>query len=109
MESGQVDCQRECVGEETFFGNTTFDTNGRMVRRARYKYVLYAWGKYREQLFDMEADPGELVNLAVEARYRETLARHRSRLAEWIEETDDRCQANYARPDDLPPVPGKEF
>jgi arylsulfatase A-like enzyme len=36
---------------------------GRMVRTARHKYVGYA-GDATEQVFDVVADPGELVNLA---------------------------------------------
>ncbi|MFW6108678.1 MAG: hypothetical protein ACOC8D_02575, partial [bacterium] len=39
------------------------DNRGRMVRTARYKYVTYA-GDPVEQLFDMQADPGETRNLA---------------------------------------------
>ncbi len=34
-----------------------------MVRRDRWKYIFIANGG-REQLFDLEKDPGELVNLA---------------------------------------------
>ena len=65
-------------------------TRGRMVRTERYKYIVYSWGKHREQLFDLEADPGEMVNLAVEARHQGVLARHRELLAAWVEKTGDR-------------------
>nr|WP_255519063.1 sulfatase-like hydrolase/transferase [Kitasatospora sp. SID7827] len=54
---------------------------GRMVRAGRHKYVCYAWGDHREQLFDLAADPGELVNLAVDARHAEPLDRFRRLLA----------------------------
>ncbi|HSH09431.1 MAG TPA: sulfatase-like hydrolase/transferase, partial [Oceanipulchritudo sp.] len=37
---------------------------GRMVRTQQYKYVVYSEGENREQLFDLEQDPGEMVNLA---------------------------------------------
>ena len=83
--------------------------HGRMVRTPRYKYVMYSAGKHREQLFHMHDDPGEMVNLAVEARYRDVLGEHRRLLAEWIEETDDRFEAHYAHPHALAQVPGQEY
>ena len=63
---------------ETRFGAEIggLGTAGRMVRSARYKYCVYNWGKYREQLFDLKADPGEMLNLAVEAQYRDVLSVH---------------------------------
>ena len=57
---------------------------GWMIRTPKFKYVVYAQGKYREQLFDINADRGEQVNLAVEARYREVLNQHRKLLFEWV-------------------------
>ncbi len=49
----------------------------------RYKYILYQWGRNREALYDLEADPGEMVNLAVDRRYRAELDRMRRTLYEW--------------------------
>jgi arylsulfatase A-like enzyme len=65
-------------------------TRGRMVRTQRYKYAAYSWGRYREQLIDLNKDPGEMVNLAVEARHGGLLAEHRALLADWIKRTGDR-------------------
>jgi arylsulfatase A-like enzyme len=62
---------------------------GRMLRTARYKYAVYAWGAHREQLFDLLEDPGEMVNLAYDSRHRDVLDEHRRRLADWCERTDD--------------------
>jgi len=73
-------------------------TRGRMVRTGRYKYVTYQWGRYREQLFDLERDPGEMVNLAVDARHAETLNHHRELLAAWVEQTDDATYRNFLVP-----------
>lgn len=61
----------------------------RMVRTSRYKYAVYSWGRYREQLFDLERDPGEMVNLAVSARHLPVLQEHRDRLRRWCLETGD--------------------
>lgn len=57
-------------GHEHVFAETRWvvdgihDLSGRMVRDQRYKYTCYAWGRNREQLVDLAADPGEMVNLA---------------------------------------------
>lgn len=54
---------------------------GRMVRTDRYKYCLYSRGRQRESLVDMQADPGEMTNLATDPAYREALLQHRELLA----------------------------
>jgi arylsulfatase K len=43
------------------FMGCTFNTSGYMLRKERWKYVAYAG--YAPQLFDIERDPGELVDL----------------------------------------------
>ncbi len=66
---------------------TTFDkgvTRGWALRTPHYKYVLYDKGLYREQLYDMEKDRGEMRNLAIEKKYQEILAQHRAYLSEWM-------------------------
>ena len=54
------------------------------MRTARYKYVLYDKGRYREQLFDMENDRGEIRNLAIEKKYADVLLSHSALLNEWM-------------------------
>lgn len=76
---------RNYVVTETNF-NQTAGTLGWMVRTPEYKYILYDKGKYREQLYDMETDRGEMVNLAVDSRYEDILKSHRAMLREWMEE-----------------------
>ena len=61
----------------------------RAVLTGRYKYSAYPMGRYREQLVDLQADPGEMVNLAVNARFKDELDDHRRRLRAWCEETED--------------------
>jgi arylsulfatase A-like enzyme len=80
-------------------------THARMVRTQHFKYAVYSWGRYREQLFDMQTDPGEMVNLAVQARYADVLADHRGRLLDWCLRSGDLFAEHYGRPGH-PSVPG---
>jgi len=69
--------------------------NGRMLRTGRFKYCLYDSGGHREQLIDLENDPGEMNNLAEVADYKDVLNTHRGLLRRWIEKTGDRIAAEY--------------
>jgi arylsulfatase A-like enzyme len=82
--------------------------SARMVRTQRHKYVVYSYGRYREQLMDLDADPGEMVNLAVESRHADTLAEHRQRLWRWCQDTDDRFEEHGSHPGRAM-VPGHEY
>jgi arylsulfatase A-like enzyme len=62
---------------------------GRMLRTQRHKYIVYSEGTLREQLFDLEADPGEMTNLAVDPEKKALLEECRTRLAQWCRETGD--------------------
>ena len=77
---------QEFIITETNFKQTS-GTAGWMVRTPKYKYVLYDKGLYREQLFDMETDRGETINLAVESAYAPVLEQMRSKLRNWLEST----------------------
>ena len=87
---------RDYVVTETNF-NQTAGTSGWMVRTARYKYVLYDKGLYREQLYDMENDRGEMVNLAVDSKYRHIVEEHRAMLREWMQSHPGPRNASMAR------------
>ncbi|MPV38153.1 sulfatase family protein [Georgenia subflava] len=78
------------VVETTFVGSDRPSTHGRALVGSRYKYVVYGWGRYREQLFDLVEDPGEMVNLAVESRHAGLLEDCRRRLLDWCLATGDR-------------------
>jgi hypothetical protein len=43
-----------------------------MIRAGRYKLIYYPVGNYR-QLFDLEADPQELIDLSASADHADTL------------------------------------
>ncbi len=71
--------------ERTFFWRVDRSTRRqKAVRRGRWKYVHDA--NYTQLLFDLEADPGERVNLGV--RRPEVMADLKARLAAWEKEMD---------------------
>ena len=55
------------------------------VRRGPWKLIDSA----EPELYNLEEDPGEMVNLAVQANCRDILDEHRKRLLDWCRETDD--------------------
>ena len=97
---------REYVVAETI--DTDYRLRGRMVRTEQYKYIVYHEGRHNEQLFDLEADPGEMVDLAESADHTATLDAHRDRLLAWCEETGDRFGSRYHHPE-VPMIPGYDF
>ena len=60
----------------------------RMIRTDRWKYVWYPQIS-KQQLFDLAADPDELVNLADDARYAIEMAQLREKLFKWLQQHDD--------------------
>lgn len=73
---------QDFIVTETLFYNGV--TRGWMVRTKDYKYILYDRGKHREQLYDMNTDRGEMINLAIENRYKSLLNQHREILKKWL-------------------------
>jgi arylsulfatase A-like enzyme len=69
--------------------------HGRSLSTDRYKYSIYASGKNREQLVDLNNDPGEMRNLADNADCKEILEKHRELLSTWVKTTDDVIAAEY--------------
>lgn len=85
VESGDPDMPHQAsIVVETMFDKGT-NSRGWCVRTERYKYVIYDKGRYREQLFDMSLDRGEMRNLAVEERFSDVLNEHRHILDDWME------------------------
>lgn len=77
---------------------------GRMVRSERFKYCLYSQGTRRESLIDLQADPGEMTDLAADPKHRETLLAHRAMLARFAREHND-AKAAEMLADDVKPIP----
>lgn len=68
--------------------------NGRMIVSNKYKYVLFDGGENREQLFDIEKDPGELNPVTYKPEFNMQLLSHRQMLKEWIVKTTDSFSIN---------------
>jgi arylsulfatase A-like enzyme len=69
------------VVSETLFDRG--NTYGWMLRTPRFKYIYYDNGKLREQLFDFKNDRAEMVNLAVQNEYADSLKVFRQLLVNW--------------------------
>lgn len=54
--------------------------------------LFYGDDKPAEELYDLEADPHEIHNLASDPAFADELARHRKLLDDWIAKTGDRGQ-----------------
>lgn len=89
-EGRHVDTWRESVVVES--------DAARMIRTARFKYVVYEKGERRESLVDLTEDPGEMKNLATNPDYRETLNKHRQLLSDWIKRTGDTIGQGFVIP-----------
>jgi arylsulfatase A-like enzyme len=61
----------------------------RALLRGNWKYSVYTWARYREQLADLKTDPGEMTNLAVDPANRDEILEMRRHLQEWKERTGD--------------------
>lgn len=78
--------------DEVFIETLLSEINvrGWAIVEGKYKYVLYNHFQNREQLFDMEQDGGEMINLAVEKRFRPEVERLRVKMYEWGVRTGDK-------------------
>jgi arylsulfatase A-like enzyme len=107
IEGTAIDTWHDHVVMETLLPEV--EIPGRAVVTERYKYAVYHIGPYREQLFDLQADPGEMVNLAVDARYKDVLQQHRELLRAWCARTNDDFARHYSHPDVPFTIAGDEF
>ena len=57
---------------------------GNMITNSKYKYVLYDKGTNREQLIDLQSDPGEMNNLIDQPKFKQISSALRSSLFEKI-------------------------
>jgi choline-sulfatase len=78
---------RECLVAE--------NESSRVLWSDRYKYAVYDHGQPREMLVDLENDPGEMRNLAVEPEYDAIVSRHRKLLKQWYADNNELLDAKY--------------
>ncbi len=84
---------REYILSELHPDTEDLDMQARMIRSSRFKYISYSEGVNPEQLFDLETDPGEVRNLALDRAFAKELERHREMLVNSCTKTgDDFCQ-----------------
>ncbi|NIA22311.1 MAG: DUF4976 domain-containing protein, partial [Anaerolineaceae bacterium] len=81
----KFDGHQAVFGELTMLGRRVAPI--RMVRTKKWKYTFYLG--HGEELYDMEADPWEMTNLAASADHAATKAKMQARLIRFIEETGD--------------------
>ena len=80
---------RSCVVSELRAFRDDVTKKGRMIRTARYKYIVFSHGQRPELLFDLETDPGETQNLADQPVHGEIVSEHRALLRKEMENTAD--------------------
>ena len=90
IENKQQNLDRDFVITETKFeGKQAYGTTGRAVIGKKYKYIVYNWGKNREQFFDLEKDPFEMNNLVFTKNHQLEIDTYRQKLIDWCRNTND--------------------
>ena len=84
-ESSSVDWRSAMFGE--YYGKQNWRAPIRMIRTKKWKYCRYT--SYGEELYDLENDPSEMVNLAETPEYSLAKSELAERLEEWMQATDD--------------------
>jgi len=73
-----------------YYGKQQWVVPIRSIRTRDWKYVIYAGGAADgAELYDIAHDPGEIVNLANDARFAATKADLRARLEQWMTDHHD--------------------
>ncbi len=67
----------------------------RMIRTERFKYCAYKEGHHKESLVNLQADPGEMINLAGDEKYENELQKHRNHLKDWVKLSEDSHGIEY--------------
>jgi arylsulfatase A-like enzyme len=68
------------------------------LRQGKYKYIRTLVANEIEELYDIENDPEELINLAVDPAYRTTLTDYRERLVNELKRTQAGLIDNLPQP-----------
>ncbi len=79
----------------TYSGNQFGSFSQRMVRDDQWKYI---WNATEiDELYDLQNDPGELVNRITDPACGKEVTRLRKRLVSWMEKTEDSILNNWTR------------
>ena len=70
-------------------GPNSYDIKGRALITGSLKYIVYSKGDKREQLFDLESDPGEMNDLTLNKSFDGEVKTMRSRLKDWCKAYQD--------------------
>jgi len=65
------------------------EPEGRMLRNRRFKYWILNEGTQKETLYDLLNDPGEMVNIATDPKFRGDLENCRTELTNWAKKNND--------------------
>lgn len=65
------------------------EPEGRMIGDHQFKYWIYNQGNQRETLFDIQNDPGEMINLVNNPLYQDQLKECRKNLMQWAKDYKD--------------------
>jgi len=93
-----------------YFGRDTDAGHGRgmdgvpwwvFLRKGKYKYIRTLVENEIEELYDLEADPEELVNLAINPKYRKTLLSYRQQLLNELKRTEASMVQNLPKVKEL--------
>lgn len=79
----------------SYHGNQFGGYSQRMVRDRRWKYVWNATDT--DELYDLQTDPGELVNRIADTSCQEAITRLRERLLWWMDHTQDSLNNRWIR------------
>jgi arylsulfatase A-like enzyme len=110
LEGREPDAWRSYVASEMpFQPSDGWNVQSLMIRTERHKYTAYSSGHYPEQLFDLQEDPGEMVNMAVDSRHADLLQQHRALAYAWCQETGYQFGRHSSHPDVPFLLPGYQF
>lgn len=77
------------IDQTVYKSNTPGSFIGRMVVTKKFKYFLFDSGANKEQLFDLEKDPGEMDPVTYDPAYHDDLLACRAMLKEWVINNED--------------------
>ncbi len=84
---------RESLLVETYGHGFGTIEPGRALIKGRFKLIAYQ--NHESELYDLEADPYELINLYTSAQHRDTISDMEAQLQAWLEKTGDE---DFSRP-----------